>query len=275
MSPTFFTTTDGDVILRAGPGPDSKHDFRVQNFILSLAPPVSRDTIAFPQPPEQIPDEHQLPVVDVLDPPGVLDTILQFIYPGVEFPKITELSRLGALLATADKYNIASIYLALRGVLKVLLPRDPFVAYLVASRFGFLEEAREAAKVSNTNSFINHTPGEDLRYISSTDLFRFAQFVQQREHSGRRRIQNALGPYPLDEGFVQCGHGDKAKGFYFRLEKAVEEVFIEDPRVGSKDLFALLDQVPDPLLAAGRPRGRETGIMRVTTRMRSNVRSNR
>ena len=68
MSPTFLTTTDGDIVLRAGPEPDSKHDFRVHKFILSLASPVFKDMLAFPPPPDQTSNEHQLPVVDVLDP---------------------------------------------------------------------------------------------------------------------------------------------------------------------------------------------------------------
>ena len=252
MSLTFFTTTDGDVILRAGPEPGSKHDFRVHKFILSLASSVFRDMLAFPQPPDQTSDEHRLPVVDVLDPPKVLDTILRFIYPGVEPPNIATLSTLSMLLTTADKYNITSIYPALKEVLKALSPPDSFKAYIIASRFGFLEEAKEAARVARTSDFTFRRP-EEIRYISSTDLFRYIQFVAQREASGLLTIQDALGLRPLEQPDLECDHGAEARDYYFRLEKTVEEVYIDNPRVMSKDLFTVLDMVPDPPLGCRPP----------------------
>ena len=49
----------------------------------------------FPQPPDRtLNDQHHLPIVDVQDPPEVLDQILKLIYPGVEPPKIADLRRL-------------------------------------------------------------------------------------------------------------------------------------------------------------------------------------
>lgn len=111
MPSTFFTTDDGDVILRAGSKSDTQHDFHVHKFIISLASPVFKDMFTFPQPPGQSSDEqYQLPVVDIPETPEVLDIILRFIYPGIESPKITKQSTLTASLLAADKYDIASIY---------------------------------------------------------------------------------------------------------------------------------------------------------------------
>ena len=245
MSSTFFTTTDGDIILRAGPKPYSKHDFRVHKFILSLASPVFKDMFAFPQPPDQILDEeHQLPIVDILDPSDILDTILRLIYPGVEPPSITVLSTLHALFSTADKYNIASICPVLREQLKVLLPDNPLTAYIIARQFGFLQEAREAAKVLAPANFVFNSPPEALQYISTTDLYRLFQFLERREHFGIHMIQDALGSEYLD--FVKCTHGVGGKEYYFRLQKAVEGEFAMDPSVGPKDLLTVLDKIPDP-----------------------------
>ena len=48
MSSAFFTTVDGDVILRAGQKPGSRHDFRVHKLLLSCLqrnvrlPPTTR-----------------------------------------------------------------------------------------------------------------------------------------------------------------------------------------------------------------------------------------
>jgi hypothetical protein len=49
----------------------------------------------------------------------------------------------------------------------------------------------------------------------------------------------------LDE-FSDCEHGEGARGYCFGLAKAVEEAFIEDPSIKSKDLSGVLDKVPDP-----------------------------
>jgi len=244
MFSTFFSTTDGDIILRAGTEPNSKHDFRVHKFILSLASPVFKDMFAFPQPPEQTSNQLQLSVVDVLDPPEVLDAVLRFIYPGVEPPKVTELSPLSALLSTADKYNIASIYPTLREILKTFLPGDPIPVYTIACRFGFSEEAREAANLSGAGNSLYYCPLEDIQHVSSSDIFRLFQFIRRREFQGRLNIGNAFEPWRLD--VVDCKHGEQAKDFYFRLRRAVEEEFALKPWIGSKGLLPALDRISDP-----------------------------
>ena len=246
MTSTFFATNDGDIILRAGPEPDSKHDFRVHRFILSLASPVFKDMFAFPQPPDQtLHEQHQLPTVGVLDPPEVLDTILRLIYPGVEPPKIPGLRDLTSVLSTADKYNITSIYPILRDTLKAFLPIHSFRVYVIACRFGFPEEAKEAARVSSTGSIIAQIPDEEVKHISTIDLLRFVRFVQEREHEGRSMIQATFDWWGLLNN-SDCTHWKDGKEFYFHLEKAVQDAFYLDPCVESKDLFPLLDKVPDP-----------------------------
>jgi len=90
MPLALFITTDGDVVLRAGSEPDSKHDFRVHKLILSL--PVFKDMLTFPQPHNQTLNEPQLPIVNIMEPPEVIDTILRLVYPGVEPPKIAGIS---------------------------------------------------------------------------------------------------------------------------------------------------------------------------------------
>jgi len=250
MLPTF-TTDDGDIVLRAGLEPDSKHDFRIHKFILSLASPVFKDMLAFPQPPNQTLDEQHSPIVDVLEPPEVIDTILRLIYPGVEPPRIPDIPNLTALLSAADKYNIASIYPVLRDTLKTFLrPYSYFRVYVVACRFGFSQEAKEAARMGNTRSVGDHSIEEEVRHMSSIDLLRWVKFVQDREKRGREIIKESLNWRDLHD-IAECSHGEVGKDFYFRLEKAVEEAFVENPCVESKDLFKVLDKVSDPPLGCG------------------------
>jgi hypothetical protein len=250
MSSTFFTTSDGDVILRAGQEPGPNHDFRVHKFILSLASPVLKDMFTFPQPPNQNHNEQfEIPVVDVPDLPEVLDIILRFVYPGVEPPKLTDVRLMSALLSAADKYNIASMWPVLREALKTFPHGDSFRVYVVACRFGFLEEAKAAAKVSTPSSYLNWDYEEEVRHISSTDLFRFACFVQSREDAGRSSIRDLNRWWPLSNHDICSGgeeHWNDAEGFYTRLAKAVEEAFVRNPCVEFKDLLAASCKIPDP-----------------------------
>ena len=248
MSSTLFTTTDGDVILHAGsdPDPDSKRDFRVHKFILSLASPVFKDMFTLPQPPDQTLNKQRQPsVVDVLDPPEILDTILRLIYPGVEPPKITNLRTLTALLSAADKYDITSIYPVLRGTLKTFLPRASFGVYAVACRFGFSEEMKEAARVGSMRNITDNNFDEEAQHISGIDVFRWVWFVQAREDHGWQTIAGLLSPGNMDWA---CDHVKDCRDFYFHLEKEVQDAFTDDPCVKAKDLFELLDAVPDPPL---------------------------
>jgi len=86
-STSFFTTHDGEVIVRAGQGSGPTRDFRVHKFMLSLVSPVFKDMFTLPQPPNQNRNgEPDIPIVDIPDSPQVFDIILRFIYPGVEPP---------------------------------------------------------------------------------------------------------------------------------------------------------------------------------------------
>jgi len=244
---TFFTANGGDVILRAGPDLRSKHDFRVHKVIISLASSVFEDMFGLPQPPGHgLNEAYQLPIVDVPDSPDVLDKLLRLIYPGVEPPEIADIPTVTALLSAADKYNIMTIYPVLRDALKTFLRGDSFRAYVVACRFGFLEEAREAAKFGTVH---HATWGrgleEEVQHISSVDLLRWVTFVQQREDQGRLYIRDTLDWTQLGE-LSDCRHGEGGAAFYSRLRKAVKNAFAINPCVGSNDLFAVLDRVPDP-----------------------------
>lgn len=249
MSSAFFTTSDGDIVLRASSPPDSEHDFRVHKFILSLASSVFKDMFAIPQPPDQTLDEHfQLPVVDVPEPPEVLDLILRLIYPGVEPPAITKPSTLSAALFAADKYDISSIYPTFRESLKMILSGDcnTLWAYIMACRFRFPEVAKQAAKAMNTWALSNLRNCQDIQHVSSTDLYRLVQFVLKRERNGLLLIRGIFDPLSLEDS-ADCSHdGEDTQGYYFRLQKAVEEVFLENPCVEADRLSRVLDMVPDP-----------------------------
>jgi len=238
MSSPYFTTDDGDIILRASQEPVLTHDFRVHKFILSLASPVFKDMFTFSQPLDQTHnDQPDTPVVHVSDSPQILDTILRFVYPGVDLPTFTDLSTVSALLSAADKYNIRSMRPALRGALKSCIDIEPFRVYIVACRFGLWAEARAAARVLTSKTITLPTDYEkDVRHISGPDLYRLLLLFESRENVGRARIQT----------FTSLDPGPDCENFYALLEMRLLDVFTKNPCMEFSDLNGVLDTLPDP-----------------------------
>ena len=82
----MFNWPDGDAILRATHPTDSR-DFRVHKFFLS-AFPVFKDMFKHSQPSSVSPN---IDIIDVVDPPRVLERTLRFIYP-CTWPIINDLA---------------------------------------------------------------------------------------------------------------------------------------------------------------------------------------
>ena len=244
MSLTFSIANDGDVILLAGPDPVSKLTFCAHKVILSLASPVFKDMFTLFQPTNQY-EEYQLPIIDIPEPPEVIDTLLRLIYPEAQPPKVPEMPTLAALLAAANKYKLDSTYPVLRAALKTFLPNDPFRVYVAACRFGFFEEAMEAARVGNPRSIVSGGIDEAVQHISGIHILRWVKLVQEREDAGRSMIEQLLSWQVLRD-VSDCNHWEDGKDFYFRLAKAVVDAFSLNPCVGINDLLSVLNKVPDP-----------------------------
>ena len=247
MSSTFFTTEDGDVILRAGQDPSSKHDFRVHKFILSLASSVFKDMFTFPQPPGQNQiGQCDIPIIDIPDSPQTLDTILRFIYPGVELPKFTDLSTLSDLLAVTDKYNIVSMRPVLRDGLSSFIETQPSSVYIIACRLGLLKEAKAAARITTPDSIIvpeDHEEG--IKYISGVDLYRLLWFCQTRETMMETEIRKFV-PTPPGNNPCLGDHWLQYEDFYGELEQKLLVELRINPRIACGDLTAVLTSLPDP-----------------------------
>lgn len=247
MAPTsFLTTGDGDIILRAGQEPDSKHDFRVHKFILSLASPIFKDMLTLPQPPNQNDAEQpDTPVVDISDSPEILDVILRFIYPGVEPPKLTVLSTVFDVLSAVDKYDIISMRPVLADALKSFVDAEPFRVYIAACRFGFLEEAKAAARALTPRQInLSERYEKDVRHITGTDLYRLLWFVQRREQLGLLSISDFFSLDPDDYDNPCKKHWDDRKSLYAQLEGGVQDMFKINPRIRLDEPNPVLDALP-------------------------------
>ena len=169
---TFGNWPDGDVILRATHGTETR-DFRVHKLFLSFSSPIFKDMFAIPQPPSSSTTSDDLDVIDVTDPPRILELILQFVYPSIDLPVIENLTTLSEALILADKYDIEVARARLRSSLKEFVTTEPLRAYAVACRFGLEKEK----KVASRYTVPIHLPGldelpEEFEYIPATEYHR-------------------------------------------------------------------------------------------------------
>lgn len=159
------------------------------------------------------------PIIDIPDLPVVFDSILRFVYPVIDPPEADDLPAVATSLSAADKYNITSIFPALGDALKPFTDDEPFKVYILACRFGFLEEAKAAARVSTPDSIILPTDDErDIRQISGVDPYRSLWLSKTRGDIWRSRISNFAEQSPDPRFPNKCQiHWDDYKHYYAKL----------------------------------------------------------
>ena len=167
-----FNWPDGDIILRATHGTETRH-FRVHKLFLSFSSPVFNDMFRVPQPPTPSATSNGVDVIDITDPPRALELILRFVYPSVDVPVIENLTVLSEALVLADKYDIKVARARLRSPFREYATTEPLRAYAIACRLGLEEEKKIAS--SYTTSI--HLPGldelpEEFDHIPATEYHR-------------------------------------------------------------------------------------------------------
>ena len=141
-SDEMFNWSDGDVILRCTHGTDSR-DFRLHKLFLSFASLVFKDMFKLSQPSSVAASD--IDVVDVIDPPAILELLLRFIYPCPP-PVIDNLALLTEVLVLADKYDVE----AARPSLAEFAKTEPLRVYAIACRLGLEEEKKTASSYTTS-----------------------------------------------------------------------------------------------------------------------------
>ena len=175
-----FSWTDGDIILRATQGTESR-DFRVHKMVLSFSSPVFKDMFALPQPASTT---SAAETIDMADPPRALDIILRFFYPSTDPPLIDDVAILAEVLTLVDKYEVTIARSRIRPTLMEFADTDPLRTYAIACKLGSQEEMKVAAW--NTRSLnvlgLAELP-EEFKSIPATEYHRLVLWHRKwRKH---------------------------------------------------------------------------------------------
>jgi len=170
-----FDRTDADLIIRSS----DQVDFHVHKAILGIASVVFDDmfTAPGPSPSEQ---GQSNPVINLTEDSKTLRCVLTLIYP-VD-PSIPEtLEDALSLFATCQKYQMDSTATRIRSLLRDHVPplftaQNSFRAYGISRRYHLKQEAQVAARLTLECSLNFNECGEDLRFMSGTDLFQLQEY---------------------------------------------------------------------------------------------------
>ena len=225
-SSKMFDWPDGDVILRST-HPTGSRDFRVHKLFLSYASPVFRDMFKLPQPSSPA---SEVDIVDLADPPQVLELILRFVYP-CPSPVISDLTLLPEVLILADKYDIEVVRSGLRPSLTNLAKTEPLRAYAIACRLGLEDEMKIAS--SHTLSINIPTLArlpDEFKLIPATEYHRLIHL-----HARYRDAILGVVTESLPTSFAAFGGGTSRDN---RLKKPIVDIITKGTPLNYKS-FAL------------------------------------
>ena len=228
----MFYWPDGDVILRST-HPTGSRDFRVHKLFLSYASPVFRDMFKLPQPSSPA---SEVDIVDLVDPPQVLELILRFIYP-CPSPVISDLTLLPEVLILADKYDIEVVRSGLRPSLTNLAKTEPLRAYAIACRLGLEDEM----KIASSHTLSINLPAltrlpDEFKLIPATEYHRLIH-LHARYRDAILTI--ATESLPTPSGFAFGGGSDRAMS-RANLKKHIVDIIMKGTPLDYKSLALAL-----------------------------------
>ena len=179
--PLRLDVPDADsIIVRSS----DQANFRIHKSVLAMSSPFFKDLLSLPQPFDaEIVDG--LPVVSLPEDASLLNCLISLLYPIT--PVIPDsYQKAFSLLAVCQKYEMESVQFVIRAAIKVgkfpaPIKGEGFSAYAIASGFGLVPEAEDAARLTLGQPMTFESLGEGLRLFKGRalcDLIRYRKNPQ-------------------------------------------------------------------------------------------------
>jgi len=173
--PESLDVSDANIIIQSS----DLVNFRIHKSILVSSSPFFRDMFSLPQPSDNETIDG-LPVVRFSEDAELIRALITVLYPiPPEIP--TSYDRVLALLATAQKYNMAVVQSSIRaeisrGVLPTPAKAQPFRAYAIAFNNMLSPEMETAARSTLDYPLTFESLGKDLLLFKGSALRELASF---------------------------------------------------------------------------------------------------
>ncbi|KAF9026542.1 hypothetical protein BDZ89DRAFT_987876 [Hymenopellis radicata] len=183
-----FNSPDADVVLVSCDGAR----FAVHKCILSIASPFFKDMFSLPHPSSESSDPKDVDI-ECTESKAVLFALLKFMYP-VPNPQIASLDELVPLIEAVQKFQLEYLHDELRAMLideRLGFVKDaPLRVYAIATRFGFGEEMRVAAKGTLRYNVLDCPLNDDLKNISAYDYHRLLDLHRRHVKATQEALRN-------------------------------------------------------------------------------------
>ena len=166
---------EASIVVRSS----DKVNFRVHKSVLAMSSPFFKDLLSLPQPSD---GElmHGLPVVELPEDSGLLYNLILLLYP-ISLVIPDSYKKVFALLAVCQKYEMESVQFIIRATIKAgkfpaPVKAEGFSAYAIASGFGLVPEAEDAARLTLGQPMTFESLGDGLRLFKGRalcDLIRY------------------------------------------------------------------------------------------------------
>ncbi|KAF9444866.1 hypothetical protein P691DRAFT_303776 [Macrolepiota fuliginosa MF-IS2] len=211
MAPEPFDHPDADVILRSSD--KEPVDFRVFKLFLSLASPFFAMIFTLPQPNSPIyAEEYEdgVPVVQMSEDKRTLHLLLKFCYPIalLDIPRLSSLQELQSIAQAAFKFEMDGVKNFAKKTL--VEPRfvesQPLRVFAIACRFGWVPEAKIAARYTLRQPMMSSSYFEELTHITAAAYHRLQQYhrVCGEVAASRVKMQPALAEFDDEWVWVTC-----------------------------------------------------------------------
>jgi BTB/POZ domain len=236
---------DADIIIRSSDGAE----FHVHQLIVSLASPTLLGQIS--------PSQDPLPIINVPENGRTLAKLLELCYPG----NGTEWGNMDSTLAVlqlASKYQMNKVIWLAKLQCMQLIKTDPLRVFFTAIRYGWEQEAREAAR------YAADLPIQDI-YVPEMEITSAVVYhhLLKYHYECRSAIASLSRIYPIVHGSWQAGRVGGDQGRRKAGDQSAGSARIFAPMVqyelwGCTDLRTLLDK------SYGLERGIEEALAKVS-----------
>lgn len=211
LAPEPFDHPDADVILRSSD--KEPVDFRVFKLFLSLASPFFAMIFTLPQPNSPLyMEEHEdgVPVIQMSEEQRTLHLLLQFCYPIalLDVPRLSSLQELQSIAQAAFKFEMDGVIKFTKKALVEprFLESQPLRVFAIACRFGWVAEAKIAARYTLREPMASSTYFEELTQITAAAYHRLQQYhrICGEVAASRARMQPALAEFDDEWIWIVC-----------------------------------------------------------------------
>jgi hypothetical protein len=190
-----FCSTDADVILRSFEGTL----YRIHSYTLRTTSGLFDTLFSLPQPStssccsekastSQLPDPEEIPL---FEPDFVVERLLRLLC-SVPVPTWESYDEVDRILMAAEKWDTPGPIASIRAALTrpEFLSSDPLRLYVIASHFGWKEEAKLASTETLKLDLNDPQYADTLARLSSKDLMRLLNFHRKRRDMFRKLLNS-------------------------------------------------------------------------------------